>query len=205
MGERSFETVEVDTLGPREAYALLTQTIVPRPIAWVSTLSADGVRNLAPFSFFNGLSARPPLLSVAVGSGRDGEKDTVRNLRERGELVVNVVDAASAERMVRTAGAFGPEVDEFEVAGVAALPSLHVAPPRVADSPVQFECDVAELIDRPAGAAVTLVVARVLCVHLERRLRGEAGVDPVALDPLARLGGALYARLREPFALARPD
>lgn len=205
MASSSWTALDPAELTPREAYALMTQVIVPRPIAWVSTLSREGVRNLAPFSFFNGVSARPPIVSVAVGRTRDGDKDTTRNVRETREFVVNVVDRACAEAMVASSGSYPPEADEFEIAGVTALPSTRVAPPRVAESPVHLECEAVEVIDRPGGAEVSLLLGRVLCAHVADRLAGGDEIDPRALDPVARLGGPHYAALGELFDLPRPD
>ena len=205
MDASSSKAIDPGDLSPREVYALMTQVIVPRPIAWVSTISAEGVGNLAPFSFFNGVSARPPIVSVAIGRTRDGDKDTARNLRANGEFVVNVVDRACAEAMVKTSGSYPPDVDELKHAGLTALPSDKIAPARVAEAPVHLECVAVELLDRPGGAEVLVALGRVLRFHVARRLFADGEVDPRALDPVARLGGPHYAALGELFDLPRPD
>lgn len=205
MSSREMKVIDPGDLTPREAYALMISTLVPRPIAWVSTLSADGVPNLAPFSFFNGVSARPPIVSISVGRTAEGDKDTTRNIRATKEFVVNMVDRPCAEAMVVTSGSYPPEANEFELAGLTAIPSDKVAPPRVKESPIHYECVVVDLIDRPGGAEATLILGRVLRFHVARRVRRERRVDPELLNPLARLGGPHYATLDEPFELPRPE
>jgi flavin reductase (DIM6/NTAB) family NADH-FMN oxidoreductase RutF len=199
------EGIDPGDLSPREVYGLMISTLVPRPIAWVSTVSAAGVPNLAPFSFFNGVSARPPIVSIAVGRTSEGDKDTTRNVRETKEFVVNMVDRTCAEAMVVSSGAYPPDANEFELAGVTAVPSEEVAPSRVGESPIHYECLAVDLIDRPGGSETTLILGRVLRFHVARRVQTGGRVDAGLLDPLARLGGPHYATLGEAFELPRPD
>src|SRR5271154_4364489 len=139
----------------REMYGMLVGAVVPRPIAWVSSISASGQPNLAPFSFFNAVCAKPPLLVFAPGmrfskktTATGGEaKDTLRNVRETGEFVVNLVSFELGEAMNLTSGDYDHSIDEFELAKVAAAPSKVVRPPRVAESPVSFECKVYQILD----------------------------------------------------------
>ncbi len=199
------KVIDPGDLTPREVYALMIATLVPRPIAWVSTISAEGVPNLAPFSFFSGVSARPPIVSIAIGRTAQGDKDTTRNIRATKEFVVNVVDRALGEQMVATSEAHPPQANEFELAGVAPIPSDKVSPPRVKESPVHYECVAVDLIDRPGGAETTLILGRVLRFHVARRVWVDGRVDSKLLAPLARLGGSEYATLGEIFEITRPD
>jgi len=142
---------------------------------------------------------------ISVARSRSGEKDTMRNIRATREFVVNVVDRALASAAVATSAPHPPDVSEFGPAGLTPLPSDKVAPPRVAESPVHLECVAVDLVEEPGGAATTLVLGRVLRFHVARRVWKDGTVDPVALAPVGRLGGQLYADLGEPYELTRPD
>jgi flavin reductase (DIM6/NTAB) family NADH-FMN oxidoreductase RutF len=191
-------------LATREIYALMIGAIVPRPIAFVSTLSPEGVANCAPFSYFMGVSSRPPILALSVGVRRDGRpKDTAANIRATEEFVVNVVDGALAERCVRASAEVEPEVDEFELAGLAKLPSELVRPPRIAESPVQMECRLERCLEIGAQPQF-LILGEVLRFHVAERVWKDGAIDQAALDPVGRLGGELYARQSELFRIARP-
>lgn len=195
------------TLGAAEAYRWMTATVTPRPIAWVSTRSADGVDNLAPFSFFQVVCDDPPTLMLSIGARADGgEKDTLRNLRERGELVIQLVSMAQADAMNATAAGFPHGVSEFERCDVAATPSEWVAPLRVAGAAVAFECVLASILPYPtARPSHHLVFAEVLLAHIDDAALGDARhIDPAKLDLVGRLGGSAYATTRDVFHLKRP-
>lgn len=195
------------TLGATEAYRWMTATVTPRPIAWVSTRSADGIDNLAPFSFFQVVCDAPPTLLLSIGPRADGsEKDTLRNLRARGELVIQLVSAAQAEAMNATSAGFPHGVSEFERCGVASLPSERVAPPRVAGAPVAFECRLASIQPYPAEMpSHHIVFAEVLLAHIDDAVLADARhVDPLKLDLIGRLGGSGYATTRDLLQLRRP-
>lgn len=189
----------------RSIYRLMTSVVVPRPIAWVSTRCRDGVLNLAPFSYFNAITSRPPLLSISVGRRGGERKDTCRNASLTGELVVNVVTRPNLEAMVQTSGDYGPEVSEFEQAGLTAEPSVMVAPPRVAEAPVQMECRTREIFEVSPGIA-DLVIAEVLLFHVadDLPIGDDLVVPPAALDPVGRLGGSDYTFLGELATIPRP-
>lgn len=194
-------------INANEAYRWLTATVTPRPIAWVSTRAADGIDNLAPFSFFQVVCDAPPTLMLSIGLRPDGsEKDTLRNLRERGELVIQLVSAAQAEAMNATAAAFPHGVSEFARCGIASEPSDRVAPPRVAGSAVAFECRLAAIQPYPAQTPTHhLVFAEVVFAHIDDAVLGDARhVDPAKLDLIGRLGGSAYVRTRDAFHLKRP-
>jgi flavin reductase (DIM6/NTAB) family NADH-FMN oxidoreductase RutF len=192
----------------RDFYRILLSSVAPRPIAWVSTLN-NGHLNLAPFSFFNAVSAKPPLLgfspSLRLVDGHSAPKDTLRNIRETGEFVVNVVTFAVAHAMNITSGEYGSSVDEFTLAKLNTRPSQVVRPPQVAESPVSFECKLNRIIDfgtePPSGS---LVIGEIVCVHLEESVLKEDRLDPDTLDLIGRMGGVQYSRTTERFDLKRP-
>ncbi len=189
--------VDVASLGPGGAYPWLTATVVPRPIAWVSTLSADGADNLAPHSFFTVASAEPPVVSfTSVGT-----KDTLRNIRETGELVVCLAPEALTEQVNLTGAGFEHGRSELDAAGLAREPSAVVAPPRVARSPVALECVAAG--EHSFGDSV-VVFGRVVHVAVARDVLADDGLpDVTSLAPLARLGRDQWSRLGEVFSLPR--
>ena len=197
-------------------YFAMISVIVPRPIAWVSTQSApqddapDGRLNLAPFSFFSGVTSDPPTLSIAVGT-RDGvAKDTARNILATGQFVVNICNDALAQKMVQTSGEYGAEVDEFALAGLTPVPSELVTPPRVAEAPVAMECELLRCIDIesediPGEISSHLIVGKILMIHANDAVIGDKErVDPAKLDAVGRLGGTGYCRVRDIFQMQRP-
>ncbi|MDN6860193.1 flavin reductase family protein [Pseudomonas sp. CAN2814] len=190
-----------------DAYRWLASTVTPRPIAWVSTLSADGQSNLAPFSFFQVISDSPPTLLVNTSVRDDGSvKDTLRNVRETGELVIHLVSAAQADAMNATAAWLPHGVSEIEHAGIATVPSELVKPPRVAGAPVAFECQLEQIMPYPAdNPSSMLIFARVLLVHIDDGVMlDERHVDPAKLDLVGRLGGTQYSHTRDTFSMIRP-
>jgi len=196
-----------------EFYRILISTVAPRPIAWVSTVSKSGQPNLAPFSFFNAISAKPPLLAFAPGLRlhKDGEatrgetKDTLRNVRETGEFVVNVVTYDVAGAMNLTSGEYDSAVNEFELAKLTPRPSQIVKPPCVQESPVNFECKVFQIVDfssPPHGGS--LVVGEIVFIHVDEKHIKGGRIDANSLDLIGRMGGMQYARTTQRFELARP-
>jgi flavin reductase (DIM6/NTAB) family NADH-FMN oxidoreductase RutF len=199
-------------LAHKDLYGLLLNSVAPRPIAWVSTVSAAGQLNLAPFSFFNVVSVDPPLLGFSPGrrpSRQDeshGEtKDTLRNIRETEEFVVNIVTYELAEAMNLTSGEYDASVNEFEVAKVAPEPSKVVRPPRVAESPVSFECKLYQILDfsaAPTGGS--LVIGEIVSIHINDANLTEGRLDRNSLDLIGRLGGIQYTRTTDRFDMVRP-
>jgi flavin reductase (DIM6/NTAB) family NADH-FMN oxidoreductase RutF len=199
--------IRPEELSARELYKLMIGTVVPRPIAWVSTISRDGVRNLAPYSFFNAVSADPPVVCFAPSRKPAGDqrKDTLRNVEETGEFVVNIVSVALAEAMNRTAAEVGPEVDEFELAGVTAVAATQVSAPMVAEAPAKLECRLKQILpmgNRPTSGI--LVLGEVVCFHYAEGLVEEHRVDAGKLDAVGRMGGMSYSFTRDRFDLIRP-
>jgi flavin reductase (DIM6/NTAB) family NADH-FMN oxidoreductase RutF len=195
-------------LPARDVYAWMASTIAPRPIAWVSTISADGRTNLAPFSFFMGVTSNPPtLLFVPVNNRDGGRKDTVKNIEQVPEFVINVVPFALAEQMNATAALLPYGESEFEKFAVPTAPSHKVRPPRVATSPVSFECTLHSIVPVGEGPlAANVIFGRIHLVHVSDAVLGPDGkADPGKLDLIGRLGGELYVRTTERFAVKRPD
>ena len=199
--------VDFSALPTADIYRWMTSTILPRPIAWVSTISAEGRTNLAPFSFFQGITAQPPTLMFVPVNDRHGKKkDTLRHIEEVPEFVVNLVPFALAEAMNATAATLPYGESEFERFGIAATPGTRVRPPRVAAAPVSFECTLHSIVPIGEGAlAANVVFGRIHLVHVAEAVLGPDGrPDPGRLDLIGRLGGDLYTRTTERFALERP-
>lgn len=178
-----------------DVYRLMIDVIVPRPVAFLSTENKKGQRNLAPFSYFNGVSSDPPALSVSFSPRRDGtKKDTLLNIEETGEFVVNSSCAPYLTQLHQTSAEYPHGVDEMEKVGLNPIPSLYVKPPRVAEAPVQMECTLLQIV--PVGRN-HLVIGRILAIHISEAVLRGPRVDIFALDPIARLGGHLYGKTRE--------
>lgn len=200
VGDR-MTTFDPEALTHKEQYKLLTGSIVPRPIALVTTIGAEGV-NAAPFSFFNVLSVSPPLLMFSVGMRDGSEKDTVRNLRECPELVVHLVDWANAEKMNVCSGFHPPNVNEIEIAGFPIKSAELVRPPRIASCPVHFECVLESIL--PFGdVPYSLVVAKIVRMHFrENVVNASLHIDLQALDAIGRMAGpGTYVRTKDRFVL----
>ena len=191
----------------RDVYKLMVGVIVPRPIAFVSTISADGIRNLAPFSFFTGISANPPVICFSpMVRGSDGtRKDTLLNIETVKEFVVNVVSEEFAEKMNICAAEFSPEVDEFEMSGLTPVASDLVKPARVKESLISMECrliDIVEVSTKPLGGS--LVIGEVLRFHVDDALIDNYKIDPDKLHAIGRMGGPTYTRTTDLFDMVRP-
>lgn len=194
-----------DGLAGADAYRLLIACVVPRPIAWVSTLDADGRANLAPFSFFAGVTAAPPTVMVSVGRSRGRRKDTAANLLATREAVVHVPPRRLAAAMVATSAEVPHETDEFTLAGLAKLPSVDVRPPRVDGAPLAMEAVLAEHLEMGHGPATDVFFLRVVRFHLDDAvLDADGRPDPQRLDATGRLGGELYCGTTDVFRIPRP-
>src|SRR5262245_13679810 len=189
------------TMPTKEVYRLLISAVVPRPIAFVSTVSAAGVPNLAPFSYFNAVASEPPLVAVSINDRPDDPKDTLRNIRETREFVVNVVTEPLLDAMVRTAGEWPRSTSEFGPSGLTPAPSERVRPPYVAESPLQLECVFYKEV--LLGNSF-LVVGEVVLARVRDEVMVDGRVDPAKLAPIGRLGGELYAPLGPVLKRARP-
>lgn len=193
--------IDTDSLSGNDAYKLISGSIVPRPIAFLTTVDASGLVNAAPFSFFNAISGTPPRLVVSIGERAPGvPKDSGANIRATGEFVVNIVDEQLAEKMNLCATPFPPEVSEVGVVGLETKVGVHVNVPHLAASPISLECRVHRIVDLEGN---TLVVGDVVCFHIRDDLYEEGRIDPVGLRPVGRLAGATYARIRDLFYIKR--
>ena len=208
----------------REVYNILLNSVAPRPIAWVSSLSASGQPNLAPFSFFNVVCANPPMLGFApsmrsprksapaaepggdpIDKPGGEQKDTLRNIRETGEFVVNIVTYERAEAMNLTSGDYNASISEFEVAKLASAPSKVVRPRRVAESPVSFECKLHQILDfNPGPEGSSLVIGEIVSIHIDEQHLKEGRLDRNSLDLIGRMGGIQYTRTTQRFEMVRP-
>ena len=190
----------------QDIYKILSGTVLPRPIAWVSTVDTSGNINLAPFSFFTVASVNPPILCFSPLLQENSiEKDTLVNIKQTSEFVVNIVSYALAQAMNRTSAPYPSEVSEFDVAGVAAKQSTLVKPPCVADSLVNFECKLQQII--PFGSeprAGNLVLGKVCNIHIHPDIVRNGEVDSKSLDAIGRLGGNMYTTIRDCFEMERP-
>jgi flavin reductase (DIM6/NTAB) family NADH-FMN oxidoreductase RutF len=202
---------EFHTYEPRRGHGLahdpFNAIIGPRPIGWISSVSAGGILNLAPYSFFNAFNYAPPI----IGFSSSGYKDSVRNAQETGEFVWNLATRALAEAMNSTAATVAPEVDEFALAGLTPAASSLVKPPRVAASRVAMECKVADIVQLKSAAGVSvptwLVLGEVVMVHIDRTLLKDGIYDTAAAHPILRAGGpTAYAEIRPEvmFDMVRP-
>ena len=194
----SFHFIDGEGLDTAAAYRLLVGCVVPRPVAWITTVDEDGRVNAAPFSSYNYVATSPPMLAVNIAArASDGAmKDTARNIRSSGEFVVNVATEATMEAMHGSAQDYPPEISEAEALGIGLLPSRHIRPPRIAASPVQMECRLDQII--PLGRGVnTLYIGEVVAFHLSPEIYDGSRVDSAAMRPIARLGGPFYATLGE--------
>jgi len=200
--------VKVDpaTLSGDATYFWQVATIVPRPIAWVSTVNEDGTANLAPFSFFTGVSSDPPTCLICVARNKAGaKKDTWINIERTGEFVIHVVTDALAEKMNATSRAFPYGTDEIDATGLTKVPADRVAVPRVAESPVAMECKLERIVEvgRPGGENA-IIVGEILLWHVEDDLLVGGRIDAGRLDAIGRMSGQSYVRTRDRFDMTRP-
>lgn len=196
--------IDPTDISPSEFYQHMIRVIVPRPIAWVSTQSRDGIDNLAPFSYFSGVGARPPSILFCPANRRDGtRKDTLVNIESTGEFVVNLVPFQLAEAMFTTSAEIDSSESEFSASGMTPAKSFRVKPPRVAESPVQIECSLLQTIHLAAGpGGANIVIGRVLHLHLDDSVLDSHGfADPAQLDAVGRMGGTGYCRTSDRFNL----
>lgn len=195
-----------DHLEQKNIYKLLTGAVIPRPIGWISTISPDGIRNLAPFSYFNIISDDPPHVVFSTVRNSGANKDTLKNVLQTGEFVVNMVTEDTVEAANTTSANVPADVDEFTLAGVTPIPATLVKPSLVAESPVQFECRMVhhyEVEQHRFGGAV-LVVGRVVMIHIDNRIvSDDFRIDTQLYRPVARLAGSNYSTLGNIFSIKR--
>lgn len=201
--------IDPTTIPPREVYNRMVSIIVPRPIAWVSTMSVDGVTNIAPFSFFTGITSLPPTLVFCVGNKRGGvPKDTAANILATKQFVINVVPFSYTEKMVQTSASYPPDVSEFTVVDLQTVPAVRVKPPRVKGVPVAIECELYKCIPieaSPGRVTSRMIIGQIKLFHIDDEVLDENNaIDPQKLDLVSRLGGPYYAKIGKPFSVPRP-
>ena len=208
MADSHFSIDPADTGLPLDAYDLLVHAVAPRPIAFVSTQGVDGSRNLAPFSFFNAGGANPPSVVFSPCTKADGSaKDTLRNIGETGEYVINIVSDAMREGMVRTSAPLPYGDSEWPVSGFTAASSVKVAPPRVAEAPFALECRLHQIVPHGTGPdAANYVIGEVVHLHAARSLFVDGKIRPERIHQIARLGDGWYLRVTPEalFEMKRP-
>jgi flavin reductase (DIM6/NTAB) family NADH-FMN oxidoreductase RutF len=196
----------ISELGVQEKYRLLNGGVTPRPIAWISTRSKAGIDNLAPYSFFTVASCNPPVLLYSQVTQRSGiDKDTLQNLKETGECVINIVNTHLLEKMNLTSASINIDESEFDLAEVEHITSNVVTPLSVKASPVRYECTLREVItlgDLPAGGA--LVLLDVKFVYVRDDLYSEEGINQKLIDSVGKMGGDGYSPTSKYVALNRP-
>jgi flavin reductase (DIM6/NTAB) family NADH-FMN oxidoreductase RutF len=193
--------LDLGALDRRGAYRAMISLIIPRPIAFVSTIGPAGNVNLAPFSYFNGVSSAPPILSVSVGPKRAGTKDTAANVRREKEFVANVVTPELMPGVIVGATDHPPEVSELELAKLTPAPSTKVRTPGVKESPIRMECVLHQVVEVEGGTS--LILGRIVHVHVDDAVWSEGRVDPRKLTFVGRLGDDLYCRVNDIFEAAR--
>ena len=203
--------IDIHTIPEHDRYKLMIGAVVPRPIAWVSTMDATGNLNVAPFSFFNAVCSNPMTLLFCVGmvdragtERADGKKDTLRNIEAVPEFVINLTNEETATAMNLTATPLPPTHSEFPWAGVTPIPSSTIRVPRVAEAPIAFECKLQRIVvvnDQPGGAAV--IFGEVQCVHVRDDLYANGRILLEPYKPIGRLGGDGYVRVTDTFEMAR--
>jgi flavin reductase (DIM6/NTAB) family NADH-FMN oxidoreductase RutF len=199
--------IDPTKLDRKGAHDLLVGAALPRPIAFVSTIGEKGVYNLAPFSFFIPVSVIPAIVGLGIGRRGDGsKKDTLSNIELTKDFVINVVTEDLAEAMNKTAGEYPPEVDEFQVSGLTPAPSDFIKSPRVAESPINMECRLLQVLEFGEFPRLnSFVIGEVLQVHVRDAFCGKGGIQSAALKAIGRMGGDLYCRTNDVFEMKRPE
>ncbi len=198
------KNLSVSSLSGADPYKLTTGLVVPRPIGWIGTLSAAGVPNLAPYSFFNAVSGNPPMFVFSAGRG--ARKDTLDNVREVGEFTINIVTVEVVEEMNASSASLDPGVDEFEAVGVTAVPSKSIRPPMVGQCKANIECVVTDILDighPELGNA--LVIGEAVEFHIEESLLDGTRIDQAALHAIGRHVGNQYSHATDLFEEIRPS
>lgn len=185
----------------RENYKLLIGSVIPRPIAFVTSVASDGTVNAAPFSYFNAISSKPPMLTVSVQRKSGDSKDTARNIREKKEFVVHIVDEENVVEVNKTAASLPPDESEIDLTDFTLIDSEAVSIPAVKQSKVRFECVLEQIVEL---GETDLIIGKIIRFHIDEAIYQDGRIDPETLKPVSRLAGTNYAKLGEIFSLKRP-
>ncbi len=198
--------INPDSVSARDVYKLLTSTVTPRPIAWVSSMDQEGIVNLAPFSFFNVVSVSPPVLGFSPLIGGDGErKDTLKNIEATKMFVVNIVSASMAEKMSQTSAPYASDINEMAEVGLTPMTSSEIAVPCVAEALVHYECTLHDIVSFGDQAlAGNLVLGRICHIHIRDEIYNSDRVDVAQLDTVGRMEGGFYTTTKDRFEIERP-
>lgn len=199
------KTFDLTMSEERDRYKLLSGLVVPRPIGWIGTRRPDGTFNLAPFSFFNVVATSPPTVMFSAGRHPDRPKDSVEFAERTGVFTVNIVSAELAESMSITSGSFGPDDDEFAIAGLTAVPGTMVDAPMVGEAPANLECEVVEVVDIGVEGRTRMVIGEVVAIHVREDALDGTRVKHEVIDAVGRLAGSGYVTSRDRFEITRPS
>ncbi|WP_453996102.1 flavin reductase family protein [Bacillus nitroreducens] len=199
-------SIDPNSLSERENYKFLIGSIIPRPIAFVTTLSEEGVLNGAPFSYFNIVSSNPPMISLSIQRTGGKQKDTARNILMNNEFVVHIVDEQNVEKINMTAATLPQNRSEIELAGLTSVESARISVPGVKESKVRFECVLEQSLEFGEGESpgCDFIIGRVVQYHIEDEIYAKGRIDPRGLAAVSRLAGANYAKIGDLFEIERP-
>lgn len=202
--------LDISQMATADAYKILIGSVVPRPIAWVSTVDGEGRTNLAPFSFFTAVCSHPPtVLFCPVTPADQKTKDTLHNIRTMKEFVVNIVTDDNVHAMNQTSANYAPDVSEFDAVGLTPLPSIKVRPPRVAQSPIHLECVLNQIVNIGGDAVGSghVVIGQIVQAHVDENAydAADGSIDTAKIKPVSRLSGTNYAPVHDIFSIPRPD
>ncbi|MFC5451165.1 flavin reductase family protein [Paenibacillus aestuarii] len=200
--------IDPETQTERENYKLLIGSIIPRPIAFITSLSRNGVLNAAPYSYFNIVTANPPMISVSIQRKNGAYKDTARNIIETGSFVVHISDESYIEAINKTAANLPPEESEVELAKLTLVPSNKINTPGVKEAKIRMECTLEKNIElggSPEAPACDLIIGKIVCFHIAEELIEDGRIDAYQLKPVSRLAGNNYSSLGEQFTIERPE
>jgi flavin reductase (DIM6/NTAB) family NADH-FMN oxidoreductase RutF len=190
----------------RENYKLLIGSVIPRPIAFVTSMSTEDVLNGAPFSYFNVVSANPPFISLSIQRSNEKQKDTARNIIDRKEFVVHIVDEENVEKVNQTAASLPPEQSEISIAALSPVASTNISIPGVLEAKIRFECILEHHLELGRGDTPTcdFIIGRIVQFHVQEDLYENGRINPRGLNAVSRLAGNDYAKIGEIFTIERP-
>ncbi|WP_025730424.1 flavin reductase family protein [Atopobacter phocae] len=202
------KAVNPNELSERENYKFLVGSVIPRPVAVVSTMGETGIVNVAPFSYFNIVTSNPPILSVSIQRHSNGKmKDTARNILDNKQAVIHILDKGIVEDANQTAASLEPNESELNRTNFHLVDSLNIEVPGLKEARIRFEVELYEhvLIEEAGQPTADLLLLRVLTYHIEENLYHEGRIDPIGLEPISRLAGNNYSQLGEIFSVKRPN